>query len=606
MPLSGAELVAWIATVVRDVGGDRTRLLDIALAVQRRCGYVSYEAMAATATALGLQPVEVQDVVSFYAFLNQSPKGRFQIRLSKTPVSLMKGAAAVARAFAAATGAPLGETSSDGLFSLEWTSDIGMGDQEPAALINGTVLTALAPDDVPAIVAALRTIRSEAATPLFPGRDVPLSRATLTPSLVRGGPVLFGDHGRAGDGLRAALRQSPDEVIQEVSKAGLRGRGGAGFPTAMKWKFCRQSVSDAHYVVCNADEGEPGTFKDRVLLTELPDLIFDGMTIAGYAIGATHGLLYLRGEYAYLFEPLQQVLAARRAAGLLGSDIGGHAGCAFDIRVQLGAGAYICGEESALLDSADGKRGAPRDRPPFPTDRGYREKPTAVDNVETFACAARILEHGAAWFAGYGTRESTGTKLLSVSGDCARPGVYEVAFGLTIHGMLDLVGASDASFVQVSGPSGESLSPKDFGRAIAFEDLATGGSMMVFGADRDVLDVALQFTDFFVDESCGWCAPCRIGTTLLRRQLETILANRGTLSDVRAIVALANTVTRTSRCGLGQTAANPILTTIRNFPELYEARLQPQDFVPRVTLREALAEAVVVQGREPVAEAATA
>jgi len=606
MALTGAELIAWIATVVRDAGGDRTRLLDIAEAVQARCGHVSYEAIEAMATALGLQPVEVQDVVSFYAFLNQSPKGRFRIRLSKTPVSLMQGAAAVARAFADATGAAVGGTSSDGLFSLEWTSDIGMGDQEPAALVNGTVLTALRPDDVAAIVAALRSVRREAVTPLFPGRDVVLPHATVRPSLVQGGPVLFGDHGRAGDGLRAALSMSPDQVIRAVSTAALRGRGGAGFPTAMKWKFCRQSVSDEHYVVCNADEGEPGTFKDRVLLTELPDLVFDGMTIAGYALGATHGLVYLRGEYAYLFEPLQEVLAARRAAGWLGTGIGGHTGCDFDIRIQLGAGAYICGEESALLDSAEGKRGAPRDRPPFPTDRGYLEKPTAVDNVETFACAARILEHGAAWFAGYGTRESTGTKLLSVSGDCACPGVYEVAFGLTIHGLLDLVGAPDAAFVQVSGPSGESLSPKDFGRAIAFEDLATGGSMMVFGADRDVLDVALQFTDFFVAESCGWCAPCRVGTTLLRLQLEKILANRGTLTDVRAIVALANTVTRTSRCGLGQTAANPILTTMRNFPERYEARLQPEDFVPRVTLREALAEAVVVQGREPVAEAATA
>ena len=374
----------------------------------------------------------------------------------------------------------------------------------------------------------------------------------------------------------------------------------------MKWKFSRKSISDEHYVVCNADEGEPGTFKDRVLLTEIPDLVFDGMTIAGYALGAKHGLVYLRGEYAYMFGPLQQVLDRRRKSGLLGARICGREGFDFDIRIQLGAGAYICGEESALLNSAEGKRGAPRDRPPFPTERGYLQKPTAIDNVETFACAARILENGATWFAGYGTPESTGTKLLSVSGDCERPGVYEVAYGMTIHGFLDLVGAADAPFVQVSGPSGQSLSAKDFGRSIAFEDLSTGGSMMVFGKDRDVLDVALQFTDFFVDESCGWCAPCRIGTTLLKKQLEKILANRGTLADVSAIYALANTVRRMSRCGLGQTAANPILTTIRNFPELYEARLRTEDFVPRVTLREALAEAVQVQGREPVVEEASA
>jgi len=596
----------WVEAVVRDLGSDRSRLLDIVQAVQRQYGWISYEAMVAIAGALGIHAVEVEDTVSFYAFLNRTPKGRFQIRLSKTPVSLMKGAAEVARAFEEATDAPLGGTSQDGFFTLEWTSDIGMADQEPAALINGSVVTALTPEDVPAIIAALRACGSDAASPLFPGREVILPHSQVKPSLVQHGPVLFSGHGACGDGIRAAILISPEAVIQEISKAKLRGRGGAGFPTAMKWKFSRKSISDEHYVVCNADEGEPGTFKDRVLLTEIPDLVFDGMTIAGYALGAKHGLVYLRGEYAYMFGPLQQVLDRRRKSGLLGARICGREGFDFDIRIQLGAGAYICGEESALLNSAEGKRGAPRDRPPFPTERGYLQKPTAIDNVETFACAARILENGATWFAGYGTPESTGTKLLSVSGDCERPGVYEVAYGMTIHGFLDLVGAADAPFVQVSGPSGQSLSAKDFGRSIAFEDLSTGGSMMVFGKDRDVLDVALQFTDFFVDESCGWCAPCRIGTTLLKKQLEKILANRGTLADVSAIYALANTVRRMSRCGLGQTAANPILTTIRNFPELYEARLRTEDFVPRVTLREALAEAVQVQGREPVVEEASA
>jgi [NiFe] hydrogenase diaphorase moiety large subunit len=598
-------MVGWVEAVVRDFGSDRSRLLDIVLAVQRKYGWISYEAMVAIASALGIHAVEVEDTVSFYAFLNRTPKGRFQIRMSKTPVSLMKGAAVVARAFAEVTGAPLGGTSPDGVFTLEWTSDIGMADQEPAALINGSVVTALTPEDVPAIIAALRGCRDDAASPLFPGREVVLPHSELKPSLVQRGPVLLSGRGACGDGIRAAILIAPEAVIQEISKAKLRGRGGAGFPTAMKWKFTRKSISDEHYVVCNADEGEPGTFKDRVLLTEVPDLMFDGMTIASYALGAKHGLVYLRGEYAYMLEPLQQVLERRRQSGLLGSRICGREGFDFDIRIQLGAGAYICGDESALLDSAEGKRGAPRNRPPFPTDCGYLEKPTAIDNVETYACAARILESGAAWFAGYGTSESTGTKLLSVSGDCERPGVYEVDFGTTINEFLDLVGVPDAPFVQVSGFSGQSLSAKDFGRSIAFEDLSTGGSMMIFSKNRDVLEVALQFIDFFVDESCGWCAPCRIGTTLLKKQLEKIVANRGTLADVSAMYALANTVTRTSRCGLGQTAANPILTTIRNFPELYEARLRTEDFVPGVTLREALTEAVRVQGREPVVEEAS-
>jgi len=598
------QVAAVVDAVVKEFAADRTRLMDIVQAIQHCLGQIPDAAVHAVAAGLGIHAVQVEDMVSFYAFLNREPKGRFHIRLSKTPVSLMKGAAEVAQAFAKAAGVSIGGTSPDGEFTVEWTSDIGMADQEPSALINGTVVTDLTPLDPPAIIAALRQVRTANTLPLFPGLDsqgAALSQARVASSLVQTGPIIFRQGGR-GDGVRSALTLSPEGVIQEMTKAKLRGRGGAGFPTGLKWKLCRQSISEEHHVVCNADEGEPGTFKDRVLLTEVPDLVFDGMTIAGYALGARHGLVYLRGEYAYLWDALQDVLRNRRRLGLLGHNVCGREGFDFDIRIQLGAGAYVCGEESALLESLEGKRGAPRDRPPFPTDRGYLQQPTAIDNVETFACVTRIMEEGADWFVGYGTRESTGTKLLSVSGDCPHPGVYEVPFGITVNELLDLVGASDAAFVQVGGPSGQCVAPKDFGRRIAYEDLSTGGSVMVFGPGRDVLDVARQFMEFFVEESCGWCTPCRVGTTLLKKNLEKILDDRGTLADITAIEALATTVTRMSRCGLGQTASNPILTTMRNFPQAYEARLQPESFLPRVTLREALAEAVEVQGREPVAE----
>ncbi|HXQ41249.1 MAG TPA: NAD(P)H-dependent oxidoreductase subunit E [Candidatus Udaeobacter sp.] len=577
-----------IGEIVNSFGADRSRLMDIVQAAQYRLGHLSDETIHAVAAGLGIHAVEVEDMVSFYAFLNREPKGRFHIRLSKTPISMMKGAAEVAKAFSEAAGTALGKTSPDGEFTIDWIGDIGMADQEPSALIDGSVVTALTPADARSLVAALR-------------KNASMPQVRVGPSLIESGPIVFRD-GEPGDGVRAALALSPEAVIQEMTKARLRGRGGAGFPTGLKWKLCRQSISEAHHVVCNADEGEPGTFKDRVLLTENPDLVFDGMVIAGYALGAKHGLVYLRGEYAYLWDALQNVLRNRRQRDLLGNNICGREGFDFDIRIQLGAGAYICGEESSLIESLEGKRGAPRDRPPFPTDRGYMQQPTAIDNVETFACAARIMEQDAVWFAGYGTRESTGTKLLSVSGDCPRPGVYEVPFGITLNEFLDKVGAPEAAFVQVGGPSGQCVAPKDYGRAIAYEDLSTGGSVMVFGPGRDVLDVALQFSEFFVEESCGWCTPCRVGTTLLKRNLEKILGHHGTLADVAAIESLAGTVTRMSRCGLGQTAANPILTTMRNFPEAYEAKLQPDSFLPRVTLREALAEAVIVQGREPVAE----
>jgi [NiFe] hydrogenase diaphorase moiety large subunit len=585
-----------VEAIISEFGADRSRLLDIVERIQRHFGLVGDDAIQTIAAGLGIHRVEIEDMVSFYAFFNREPRGRFRIRLSKTPISFMKGAKEVALAFEQALGISLGETTTDGAFTLEWTSDIGMADQEPAALINGTVLTELAPADVPHIVAALR--QREPDGDLGASRPKARPEATLPKAT---GPLLSGLSFRT-EGIRAALGLSPDKVIEEMTKSKLRGRGGAGFPTGMKWKFTRKSIGEEHYVVCNADEGEPGTFKDRVLLSEFPDLVFDGMAIAGYALGARHGLLYLRGEYAYLWDPLQEVLKNRRRLGLLGDNIGRRKGFDFDIRIQLGAGAYICGEESALLESLEGKRGAPRDRPPFPTERGYLRQPTAIDNVETFACAARIMEKGAAWFAGFGTAQSTGTKLMSVSGDCAGPGVYEVPFGITLSELLDMVGAPDTQYVQMSGPSGQSVAPKDFGRSLAYEDLSTGGSTMVFGPGRDVLDIALQFADFFVVESCGWCTPCRVGTTLLKQGMEKVVAGRATLADIAEMESLGNTVMRMSRCGLGQTAPNPILTTMRNFPELYEARLAAAPFTPRVTLHDALRDAVAVQGREPATE----
>jgi [NiFe] hydrogenase diaphorase moiety large subunit len=581
---------AAVQQFIADVGADRTRLLDVALAVQKRFGYISNEAVGAMARGLGLHAVEVEDTVSFYAFLDRIPRGEFRIRLSQTPISLMKGAGGIAAAFEAAVGIAMGETTQDGKFTLEWTNDIGMADQEPAALINSAVVTSLTEADVPGIIAALRQ---------RPGGEDPFPlTSSVRPSLIQAGPLLAGPF-TPGDAIHAALAITPDQVIEEITRSKLRGRGGAGFPTGMKWRFTRKSPGRDHYMICNADEGEPGTFKDRMLFTEFPDLVLDGITVAGYALGARQGIIYLRGEYTYLWDPLQAILKTRRETGLLGTSICGRAGFDFDIRIQLGAGAYVCGEESSLLESLEGKRGAPRDRPPFPTEHGYLKQPTAIDNVETLACAARIMVNGAPWFTGIGTKESAGSKLLSVAGDCAHPGVYDVPFGITINELLDLVGAPDAAFVQSSGPSGQAVAPKDFGRQIAYEDLSTGGSTMIFNANRDVLDIARQCMDFFVEESCGWCTPCRVGTTLLKQGMEKIVAGRATRADMLALESTANTVARMSRCGLGQMAPNPVLTTMRDFPERYEARMRPELFVPTVSLKDALRQAVGIQGREP-------
>jgi len=592
-----AEMQAIIDDAVRRVGADRTRLMDILQDTHRGHGHLDHGDFAAIGAALGIRAAAVEDTASFYAFFNRLPRGRFHIFFSRTPVSLMKGAREVAAAFAAATGAQIGAVSPDGAFSLAWAADLGMADQEPSALVNGAAVVRLSPADAPGIVAALKGADGKASgLPLFGGDGAAqsLPQARIADSLVEPGPALF-DAEATGDGLRRALERPPDEVVKEISKAKLRGRGGAGFPTGLKWKLCRQGKGDRRFVVCNADEGEPGTFKDRVLLTRAPDLVFEGMTIAAHAIGASSGVVYLRAEYAYLLASLEEKLSARRAAGRLGRNILGRSNFDFDIRIQLGAGAYVCGEESSLIESLEGKRGSPRDRPPFPTERGYLGGPTAVDNVETFACATRILERGSAWFSQFGTPESTGVKLFSVSGDCERPGVYELPFGVTLNELLDRVGASEARFVQVGGPSGECVAPKDYGRRLAYEDLSTGGSVMIFGPQRNVLETALEFTEFFAEESCGWCTPCRVGSTILAETMRKIVGGRASLEDVIAAHNLARTVKRTSRCGLGQTAPNPIVSTMRNFPERYEAALVKEDFTPRVDLNDALEESRRVQ-----------
>jgi [NiFe] hydrogenase diaphorase moiety large subunit len=582
-----------ITQVVEQFGKDRSRLMDIARATHAKLGHLSEETIGQIADALGIHRVEVRDMVSFYAFFSRRPRGRTVIRLCNAVVERMKGMDEVAKAFEEAVGVSFGETSPDGAITLEYTPCIGMSDQAPSALIDGVVLTKIKPQDVEKIVAAIRKAK--------PGEKFHNGGNDWTDvdlNLHEPGPVVFAPMER-GAGIRRALSMEPEAVINEMNRARLRGRGGAGFPTAMKWDFCRKAEGDAHYVICNADEGEPGTFKDRVILTEEADLVFEGLTIAGYAVGASEGFLYVRGEYEYLFEHLERVLARRRRMGLLGENICGREGFSFDIRVQMGAGAYICGEESALIESLEGKRGAPRDRPPFPVQKGYADRPTAVNNVETLCCAARVAEKGAEWFSAIGTKDSTGTKLLSVSGDCAMPGVYEVEYGLTVEKLLDMVGAENAQAVQMAGPSGHCLAPRDFGRSICFEDLPTGGSIIVFGPERDLLECMRQFTEFFVEESCGWCAPCRVGTITLLKQLEKILAGKGTASDLDKLAEIGNTVKTMSRCGLGQTAANPILTSMNSFPNLYQALLKEGDFSPSFDLGEAVKEACAITGQKP-------
>ncbi len=505
---------------------DRTRLMDIVNELQRTLGCVSTEAVDLLASELDTPRVEVESLVSFYAFLSDKPSGKVIIRLCGDVIDWMQGEHEVAAAFSEELGLKIGQCSQDGMFCLIETPCIGMSDQAPAALINDTVVTKLTPDRARQIVRELRKHGDPAklVQQFGDGNNAHEAvRAMVVNNIRECGQVIFNQSDQTpGLGLRNALAMSPAEVIRAVKTARLRGRGGAGFPTGMKWEFTRESGITPRTVICNADEGEPGTFKDRVILTECADLLFEGMTIAGYAIGAEEGILYLRGEYAYLRPLLETMLQSRRGQSLLGSNVAGKSGFNFDIRIQMGAGAYVCGEETALISSCEGQRGDPKNRPPFPAQRGYLGRPTSVNNVETLCCVTRILEKGPGWFSQIGNGKSAGTKLLSISGDCKKPGVFELPFGITISQILEKVGALDAAAVQVGGPSGSMIGPKEFGRSICFEDLATGGSLMIFGPQRNLLQIAQRFLEFFVEESCGYCTPCRVGNVLLKDRLARI------------------------------------------------------------------------------------
>jgi [NiFe] hydrogenase diaphorase moiety large subunit len=574
-----------IATILDRHAKDRTELIDILWEVQRSYGHIPREAVQAIASWLGLAPEDVLETATFYHFFHTAPSGRNRIYLSNTVVAKLRGYQQVHNALERETGIQFGGPGSAD-FGLFETACIGLSDHEPAMLIDDVVFTDLTPTSVADIISRLKQGQSpaEIANPSGLSRSEAAYVDALTHTAVyRAGPVFFGDETNYRALVERCLALTPPEVITTITDSGLRGLGGAGFPTGTKWRACRAADGDEKYVICNADEGEPGTFKDRVLLTRLPKQVFVGMIIAAHAIGAAHGIVYLRAEYVYLREYLEQQLAELREEGLLGNG--------FDIRIQSGAGSYVCGDESALIESCEGKRGTPRLKPPFPVEYGFLGKPTAVNNVETFAAAARIMDRGADWFAAMGTSESKGTRLLSVSGDCAAPGIYEIEWGITLREVLAMVGAEDPRAVQISGPAGEMVSASaDANRRLAFEDISCGGSFMIFNAQRDLLSVVRDFMQFFVDESCGICVPCRAGNVVLRQKVDLVIAGRADQSDLADMVQWGGVIAKTSRCGLGTTSPNPIVTTLVKFPEIYSDRLHEPtgDLLPSFDIDAAL------------------
>ena len=553
----------------------RSRLLSDLWQCQLTDKYISREAIRLLATAHQLSEVEVEGVASFYHFFHFQPSGKHTIYLNNSIIAELKGFEKIKTAFEQHTGARIGTVDPSGTFGLFTTPCIGLSDQEPAALIDFYPFVNLTDEKVKDIVEQIRQGKKPQEI-----CDDPADNIRYLPDNNKS--IFFAPYS-PGEAVATLQDLTPDAILDQLQKAVIKGRGGAFFPTWVKWNTCRKQSASPKFIICNADEGEPGTFKDRVLLQSQTGSLLEGMIIAGFTVGASYGIIYLRGEYWWLEEKIQAEIVAFRSKGLLGPNAGGIQGFGFDIRVEMGAGAYVCGEETALLESLEGKRGEPRTKWYFPVERGYLQLPTIVNNVETFCLIARLLQLGLPEYLKRGVPASPGTKLISISGDCRLPGIYEIEWGLTISELLKLCQAENPYLVQVSGPSGQSISMAESEYQICMpgsgipDSITCGGSMMIFNQQNDLLKILLNFAEFFKHESCGVCTPCRAGNFIIQRKLSQLLHGIGDLNDLQELQKWAILMEASSRCGLGKTAGNAIINTIDKFKDYFSARFPAID-----------------------------
>jgi [NiFe] hydrogenase diaphorase moiety large subunit len=586
---------------------DRSKLMDVVWRVQRKKRFISLDDIGKIAQEFNMSKTELEGVVSFYHFYSFTDRGKFTVYLNDSIIAEHSGRQEVLEAFEKAMGVKIGNVTEDKMFGLFTTPCIGLSDQEPSCLINFKPFVNLTPEKVYSIVSQLKAGKK-------PSKicDIPKSKIQYRPESER--TIFFKPYEKYSS-LSYLDRHKPEELIELVKRSKLTGRGGAFFPTGLKWQFCRQNKADIKYIICNADEGEPGTFKDRVLMEELPELLIEGMIFAAYAVGATRGVIYLRAEYRYLKKKLEVLLSDYRNKGYLGKNLKGKSPFDFDISIHLGAGAYVCGEETALIHSMEGKRGEPGTREYFPVEKGFNGKPTVVNNVETLCAVPRILLMGLDRYLTLGTDATPGTKLLSVSGDCKKPGLYEIEWGMKLSDFLKLIGAEDPKFILFNGYAGECLSSADFEREISGENLLaehiqfefkdpieyarkmsgiglrSGGSFMVFNQGRDLIRVLKNVADFFVAESCGICVPCRTGNFLLNKKIDKLILGHADKKDLKDIQEWSKIIKITSRCGLGKMSSTALNDAILKFPEIFRSSLSENtDFNQGFDLEKATAD----------------
>ncbi len=537
----------------------RAGLLPALHAAQKIYGWLPEDVASEIAKALRVPLADVHGVIEFYSMFYNEPVGRRIIRVCTDQACALKGGDGLLNHLCKHHDVEPGQATEDMSLTIESSPCLGLCEQAPVALVDDDAETNISPDFNEYELGLPRSI-------------VYGSMRKLTANCGEGTTSLekYGEYA----GLRKARTLSRVQVIEEVKNSGLIGRGGAAFPTGIKGEGAERAVGNQKYVVCNADESEPGTFKDRVLLTDDPHQVIEGMCITAYAVGASKGYIYIRGEYPYIVPILEDALREAREAGYLGEH--------FDIEIRVGAGAYICGEETALFESIEGKRGFPRVKPPFPVTHGLFGEPTVINNVETLCNLPLIIKEGADGYRKIGTEKSPGPKLFCVSGDVTLPGLYEVEFGMTLRELLEMAGGvaggKSLKAVLLGGAAGVFATSAHLDIKLTFEDLRAAGLslgsgvVMVFDETRDMRDSLNRLGHFFAHESCGKCYPCQMGTQRQMEILSRVASGKTLPEDILRLQDVGWTMTDASLCGLGQTAGSAVLSAIKLWPELFDAK----------------------------------
>lgn len=555
----------------------RTALLPTLHATQDLFGYIPQEAAREIGKALGVPLADIYGVIDFYALFYREPVGKTVIHICSDPACSMAGADSIFKVIRQKAETHLDGERQVANITVERAPCLGLCEHAPAVMVHGQ----------PVVQADLHTWEDLVSGKVGrPHTKVGGDIAVLTANCGKDRPTTLAEYEQSGGyaALRKALSLPTQAIVDEVIASGLVGRGGAAFPTGVKWDSAAKAAGEPKYVVCNADEAEPGTFKDRVLMEEDPHLVLEGLILAGYAIKAPKGYIYIRGEYVYPYQVMSRAVEEARQAGYLGDNILGS-GYSFDVEIRRGAGAYICGEETALFESIEGKRGFPRFKPPFPTTFGLFGKPTIINNVETLANVPIIIAKGAANYRKIGTEKSPGPKLFCLSGDVEKPGLYEVPFGVTFrHLLYDLAGGVRGNGVfkgaLFGGAAGAFASEKDLDVRLTFEDLRAAGLPLgsgvitVFDQSRDLRDILLRLARFFAEESCGKCYPCQIGTQRQYEIIQRVATGHASPQDIELLQDVGWTMTDSSLCGLGQTAASAVLSALKLWPELFHPQHQ--------------------------------